>query len=167
MTDTVAQRLTTNQRTTLVRLLRVAYPHQNFPDGPYERTADAVLDRVSASIPEKAGLITGLESLDSTGQGTFADLSDDAALQVLRAAEDAPFFKVIRAVAVVALYNDHEVWELLGYEGASYDKGGYINRGFNDLDWLPDPRIEEYDGPIAFVEVAESDIPAAATGATR
>lgn len=167
MTDTVAQRLTTNQRNTLVRLLRVAYPHQNFPDGPYERTADAVLDRVGASIPEKVGLLTGLESLDATGQGAFTDLSDEAALQVLRDAEDAPFFKVIRAVAVVALYNDHEVWELLGYEGPSYDKGGYINRGFNDLDWLPEPRIEEYDGPISFVEVAESDIPAAASGATR
>ncbi|TKV60487.1 hypothetical protein FDO65_01910 [Nakamurella flava] len=167
MTDTVAQRLTTNQRSTLVRLLRVAYPHQNFPDGPYERTADAVLERVGASIGEKVGLLTGLESLDATGQGAFTDLSDEAALQVLRDAEDAPFFKVIRAVAVVALYNDHEVWELLGYEGASYDKGGYINRGFNDLDWLPEPRIEEYDGPISFVEVAESDIPAAASGATR
>jgi hypothetical protein len=46
---------------------------------------------------------------------------------------------------VVALYNDHEVWELLGYEGPSFDQGGYLNRGFDDLDWLPDPRIEEYD----------------------
>lgn len=168
MTDTVALRLSENQRQSLVRLLRVAYPHQNFPDGPYERTADAVLDRVSASIPEKVGLITGLESLDGAGRGRFTELSDDAALQVLRAAEDAPFFKVIRAVAVVALYNDHEVWELLGYEGPSYDKGGYINRGFDDLDWLPEPRIEEYDGPISFVEVADTDIPsAAATGASR
>jgi hypothetical protein len=24
-----------------------------------------------------------------------------------------------------------------GYEGASADKGGYIDRGFNDIDWLP------------------------------
>ena len=169
MTDTAALRLTADQRESLVRLLRVAYPHQNFPDGPYERTADAVLARVSASILERAGLVTGLDSLDATGKGAFTGLSDADALQVLRDAEDAPFFKVIRAVAVVALYNDHEVWELLGYEGASYDRGGYINRGFDDLDWLPDPRIEEYDGPISFVEVAESDIPqsAAASGASR
>jgi hypothetical protein len=34
---------------------------------------------------------------------------------------------------------------LLGYEGPSFDKGGYLNRGFNDLDWLPDPRITELD----------------------
>ena len=48
---------------------------------------------------------------------------------------------------MVALYDDHEVWDLLGYEGSSFDKGGYLHRGFDDLDWLPRPRIEEYDGP--------------------
>jgi len=45
---------------------------------------------------------------------------------------------------VVALYDDREVWNLLGYEGPSYDKGGYLNRGFDDLDWLPKARITEY-----------------------
>ena len=37
----------------------------------------------------------------------------------------------------VSLYNNKEVWPKFGYEGASADKGGYINRGFNDIDWLP------------------------------
>ena len=40
---------------------------------------------------------------------------------------------------------------VLGYEGASFDKGGYINRGFNDLDWLPEPRIEEHPELAAFL----------------
>src|SRR3954453_10615751 len=31
-------------RRVLVRLLRVAYPHERFPDGPYERTAAAIED---------------------------------------------------------------------------------------------------------------------------
>ena len=52
----------------------------------------------------------------------------------------------MRGSAVVALYNDQETWETLGYEGASFDQGGYVNRGFNDLDWLPDPRITEFGG---------------------
>jgi hypothetical protein len=38
------------------------------------------------------------------------------------------------------------VWELVGYEGPSYDRGGYLHRGFDDLDWLPRPRVEEYTG---------------------
>lgn len=43
----------------------------------------------------------------------------------------------------MTLYDDAEAWDALGYEGESFDKGGYIHRGFNDLDWLPEPRIEE------------------------
>jgi hypothetical protein len=37
---------------------------------------------------------------------------------------------------VVGLYNNQEVWPKFGYEGESASKGGYMNRGFNDIDWL-------------------------------
>jgi hypothetical protein len=30
-------------------------------------------------------------------------------------------------------------WAHFGYEGSSFEKGGYINRGFQDLNWLPEP----------------------------
>ena len=53
-----------------------------------------------------------------------------------------PFLTAIVDSVVVTLYSDPEVWELLGYEGPSFDKGGYLHRGFDDLDWLPDPPIE-------------------------
>jgi hypothetical protein len=51
------------------------------------------------------------------------------------------------------------VHELLGYEGPAYEKGGYLHRGFDDLDWLPTPRVQEYDGPDQLVEVAPDDLP--------
>ena len=144
-------------RTALVRLLRAAYPHSGFPDGPYERTADEVISQLDASLWHRLTLTQGLESLDAAAGGDFAALDDDAALALLRGMEDAEFFRFVRGVAVVSLYNDHETWGLLGYEGPSYDKGGYIDRGFDDLDWLPGPRIEEYDGPEQLVEVATDD----------
>jgi hypothetical protein len=28
------------------------------------------------------------------------------------------------------------VWPIFGYEGESYSKGGYIKRGFDDIDWI-------------------------------
>jgi hypothetical protein len=37
---------------------------------------------------------------------------------------------------VTGLYNNKEAWPLFGYEGASADKGGYITRGFDDINWL-------------------------------
>ena len=61
------------------------------------------------------------------------------------------FFEHVRGTTTVTLYNDKEVWELLGYEGYSSDQGGYVNRGFNDLDWLPEPRIEEHPDLAAFL----------------
>ena len=141
-------------RAALVRLLRVAYPHPRFPEGPYERTAEEIIGQLDASLWHRLTLTQGLETLDAAAGGSFADLDDAAALELLRSLENAEFFRFVRGVAVVTLYNDHEVWDLLGYEGESYSKGGYIDRGFDDLDWLPNPRIEEYAGPERLVEVA-------------
>ncbi|WP_157970531.1 hypothetical protein [Nakamurella deserti] len=133
--------LTGARTATLVRLIRVAYPHPTFPDGPYERTARAVRDADSADL-----IPAGLDALDAAAGGDFTALDDDAATAAVTAIADTPFFKLVHSTTIVALYDDHEVWDLLGYEGASFDKGGYLHRGFDDLDWLPDPRIEEYAG---------------------
>lgn len=158
MADTPqATSISPRARTALVRLLRVAFPHSRFPDGPYERTADEILSQLDASLWHRLTLTQGLESLDAAAGGDFAALDDAAALALLRKMADAEFFTFVRGVAVVSLYNDHEAWDLLGYEGPSYDRGGYIARGFDDLNWLPDPRIEEYDGPEQLVEVAPDD----------
>jgi hypothetical protein len=165
--DTTTPTISAQGRTALIRLLRVAYPHPRFPDGPYERTADEVISQVGESLWHRLALTRGLESLDAAAGGDFAGLDDDAALTLLRAMEDAEFFTFIRGVAVVSLYNDHETWELLGYEGPSYDQGGYLHRGFDDLDWLPAPRIEEYDGPDQIVEVADDDQPGTTQGDAR
>ncbi|BBG04754.1 MULTISPECIES: hypothetical protein [Pseudonocardia] len=136
--------LSDDQRRLLVDLLRAAFPHDTFPMGPYERAAQAVVDAAAANPRLQAQLLQGLDDLDRQREVPFSRLDPDIAAVVLRGIADTPFFTGIVDVAVVALYDDHEVWDVLGYEGASYDKGGYIDRGFNDLDWLPDPRIESY-----------------------
>ncbi|RBM22448.1 hypothetical protein DI005_06405 [Prauserella sp. PE36] len=137
--------LSDSQRRTLVDLLRAAFPHDTFPSGPYERTAQAVIDAAAASPRLQALLVQGLRDLDQQREVPFSELDRETAAVVLRGIADTPFFAGILDVAVVALYDDHEVWDVLGYEGASYDQGGYLNRGFDDLDWLPDPRIESYE----------------------
>lgn len=124
----------------LTRMIRVLYPHARFPDGPYERTADAVVAAANKTPGQALVLDAGLRELEANA---FADLDDAAATAHLEAIEGSPFFALVRSTAVVALYDDHEVWRLLGYEGPSFDAGGYIERGFGDLDWLPEPRITE------------------------
>ncbi|GEL24265.1 hypothetical protein PSU4_32190 [Pseudonocardia sulfidoxydans NBRC 16205] len=136
--------LSEHERTTLVDLLRVAFPHDRFPVGPYQRTALAVVDAAAGNPRLHGLLLQGLADLDTQREVGFSNLDVETAQLVLRGIADTPFFTAVLDVAIVALYDDHEVWEILGYEGPSYDKGGYIDRGFNDLDWLPDPRIESW-----------------------
>ena len=128
-------------RMLLIRMLHVMYPHDRIGNAPYERTASSVFKAADATPAQKIALAKALHDLRSLG---FSELSDVTALECLKSIEKTQFFQFVRGIAVVTLYDDQEVWEVLGYEGPSFDKGGYLNRGFNDLDWLPEPRIEEY-----------------------
>jgi len=138
--------LTERQRKILFRLLRVAFPHDRFPDSPYERTAERVEQAAGPSADHLDALargLDGLDGLDADSSGDFLALDEEAATAALRLIDQQSFFRQIHSTTVVALYDDREVWGLLGYEGASFDQGGYLDRGFDDLDWLPDPRVTE------------------------
>ncbi|RMB59040.1 hypothetical protein EAX62_12275 [Tessaracoccus antarcticus] len=125
---------------TLTRLIKVMYPQDRFPDGPFERCAEVVRDGVQTDLP------AGLARLDDLAGGSFKDADDAALRQLVDGLGRDDFVVAVHSVAVNTLYNDHEVWTILGYEGPSFEKGGYINRGFDDLDWLPEARITEYEG---------------------
>ena len=150
----------TDLKPALVRLLRAAFPHSNFPDGPYERVADKILSQLDEDLYHRLVLEQGLATIEQAGLDDTQ--ADEVAEKLLQEHADTELFRFVCGVAVVSVYDYNEVWELLGYEGASFDKGGYLDRGFDDLDWLPTPRIEEYDGPDEFVEVADQDQPAGA-----
>ncbi|MEM8571639.1 MAG: hypothetical protein AAGG56_12125 [Pseudomonadota bacterium] len=124
----------------LMRMVKVAFPHANFPDSCYDRNCDAILKAASGNPGQIAMFYQGIADLKAAG---FDSMDDAEALAHLQSIEDTEFFQLMRGTTILTLYNDHEVWQILGYEGASFDKGGYINRGFNDLDWLPEPRITE------------------------
>ena len=59
-------------------------------------------------------------------------------MTLLQKAMPLPAFRFLQRASVRYLYDDLEVWQAFGYEGASYHLGGFIDRGFDDLDWLPD-----------------------------
>ena len=79
-----AVELTEEARTTLVRVLRVSFPHECVPDGPYERTAETILTEARNETWFRMALAQGLLSLNQMAGGDFRDLDDDAALRALR-----------------------------------------------------------------------------------
>lgn len=146
--------LSEEARSVLIRVIRVAFPHPNFPDAPYERTADTILAEAANSTWFRVAITQGLLTLAHFAGGDFRDLNEEDATKVLRSIESTEFFGFVRRTTVLNLYDNEDIWQALGYEGPSFDKGGYINRGFDDLDWLPAARIETYDGPNELVEIA-------------
>ncbi len=96
----------------------------------------------AAKDPAVKSLLQGgvqqLDDLARTKFGTsYIGVSAEAGrVTLLRMIEGPPFFQKTRGDLIMTLYNNKEVWARLGYEGSSADKGGYIDRGFNDINWL-------------------------------
>ncbi|RAI04287.1 tat (twin-arginine translocation) pathway signal sequence [Acuticoccus sediminis] len=129
---------------TLLVMTRAIYPHDFLGDVHYAAVVKA-LDTDAAGFADKSQLELlrdGVAALDQAAGGSFADATEDAKYTALEGMATTPFFQAVRGKAVVALYNQPEVWEKFGYEGPSYPKGGYLEHGFNDLSWLPDPPAE-------------------------
>ena len=76
------------------------------------------------------------------GDQPFVARSAEQRLADAQAIAGSDFFELVRSTAVVEIYSDPQTWAAFGYEGPSFEKGGYIDRGFNDLAWLPDPEQE-------------------------
>ena len=122
---------------TITAAARTVYPHDALPDGVYARVADKLAEAAREDSGTARMIEDGVSALN--GGRPFAELSPDEQLETLKGIESSDFFELVRSTAVVEVYSDQRTWQLVGYEGPSFGKGGYINRGFNDLDWLPDP----------------------------
>jgi hypothetical protein len=122
---------------TITAAARTMYPHDALPDDVYARVAEKLAEAAREDSGAARAIEDGVSALN--GSGPFAELSGDEQLETVKRIEGSDFFELVRSTAVVEVYSDQRTWQLLGYEGPSFDKGGYIKRGFNDLDWLPDP----------------------------
>ena len=118
--------------TTTLRVARVMFPHDMLPDIAYAKV-------IRALEGEAETIEAGVAALDDPTP--FLELDEDRQLEVLRGLEGTDYFELVRSTAVVELYDNPLVWKAFGYEGPSSHLGGYVDRGFDDLDWLPDPPI--------------------------
>ncbi len=136
----MSEQLSDHERATTLRVVRTMYPHDALPDEAYEKVVRALETEARGSEGVRATIEQGVAELDDPTP--FQDLAADEQLAALQQAEGSPYFGIVRATAVVELYDNPLVWKALGYEGPSVHLGGYVTRGFDDLDWLPDPPIE-------------------------
>jgi len=121
---------------TLLQMARDIYPHDRVGDEYY------VVAIKGYDNAEKVSVVNdGVANLNTRAQemkgAKYLDLGwERDRVDVLISMEEDVFFQMVRGGLVTGLYNQKAVWPIFGYQGASYEQGGYIDRGFNDINWL-------------------------------
>jgi len=124
---------------TLLVMSRQIFPHPDLGDMYYAQVVTDLDQKAGADKNIAQQIKDGVAGLDSAMGIAWIALSPGNQIAVLTSIETTPFFQTVRGTAVVSLYNNPLVWRFFGYEGASFPYGGYIHRGFNDINWLPKP----------------------------
>ncbi|SEJ95505.1 hypothetical protein SAMN05518849_12089 [Sphingobium sp. AP50] len=127
---------------TLILIARDLFPHDRLGDDDYRTAIIAIDEQVAADANKKGLLQSGTALLDDASRKTFgrpylAIRQEQDRVGILKTIEGTDFFKTLRSGLVTALYNQQPLWSRFGYEGSSAEQGGYIRRGFDDIDWLP------------------------------
>jgi hypothetical protein len=112
------------------------FPHKDVPDEAYERVVRKLDERAAQDRVFALLLFDGIEALNRKTEHKWLTLGEEARAEALRGLELTPFFKKLRAEFVTWFYSNPTVWSRFGYEGPANDKGGYLYRGFNDIDWI-------------------------------
>lgn len=121
---------------TLLRMARDIYPHDALEDRYYWEPVKGVIDGQGELLAD------GVKRLDAKAREGHGRVyrhiaTEPDRVRILRAEENEAYFQAVRTALLFGIYNNKSLWEpFFGYEGSSWEKGGYINRGFNDLDWL-------------------------------
>lgn len=137
-----AEALKPHTMATLARMARDIYPHDRLADVYYIKAVSGY-DAMASKDAKLARMIEdGVDALDAAARKsqktTYIMVPwENDRVALLSAREKSPLFQKLHGDLLVTLYNNPEVWTKFGYEGSSADKGGYINRGFNDINWLP------------------------------
>ncbi len=121
---------------TLVQMARDIYPHDHVGDQYYVAAVKGY-DKAETAGEIEAGIAKLDEAARSKGHDSYLAAGwERDRVDILRGMENDAFFQKIRGGLVTGLYNQKEVWPLFGYEGESFSQGGYIDRGFNDINWI-------------------------------
>ncbi|MCF3973619.1 Twin-arginine translocation pathway signal [Paracoccus salsus] len=125
-----------HEMATLLQMARDIYPHDKVGDRFY-----AIAVKGYDAEDHKAEVADGIAALDAAAQAAGFDSYLAAGWEaervaILHSVEDTAFFQTVRGGLVTGLYNQKEIWPIFGYQGESFSEGGYVNRGFDDIDWL-------------------------------
>jgi hypothetical protein len=122
----------------LGRAARLLYPHAAIADDVYAAVVDDILAAAASDPALATTLDEAMAALDGAREPDFLALDGEDRLAVMTALQEEPWFSAIRLQVLVRLYSRPQLWQLIRYPGSSVEHGGYVDRGFDDIDWLPE-----------------------------
>lgn len=152
----VAAALDADQTALILRMTQDIYPHPDLLDiDVYQAITDGIVKGADDDEANAETLRTGLAQIEEQATALFGtgyvDIQDaDAREGILRQFQNEGFFQGIRWAAYFGIYNNPEIWPKFGYQGSSVEHGGYIERGFSDITFVPQgPTLEERMAAVA------------------
>lgn len=118
----------------LLRMGRDIFPHDFISDRHYVQPLLKLLEQEPDLVSK--GLKAVQRKARDTHDRRFEQLDETERVALLADIENTPFFRAVRSGLMFGLYDNKALFPLFGYEGSSWEYGGYVNRGFDDLNWL-------------------------------
>ena len=108
---------------------------------PSSSVYQSVAEAIQHQTLQNAGLAQmvsgGIASLTNKTGEPWLELTPEQRAAVIQSIYPNQFLGLIRWTACEHVLRDTQVWANLGYQGSSIEHGGYLQRGFDDIDWLP------------------------------
>ena len=123
---------------TLGHLANMLFPHDGLDVTVYGEIMRDLLDEAVSDEATADLLDAAIAALDTARSHPWLELDAAEQLAVLQEVQDTAFFAGIREKVRLRLYYHPVFWKHIDYPGSSKEHGGYINRGFDDIAWLPE-----------------------------
>jgi hypothetical protein len=133
--------LRAEQSRALLKFTRDLFPHDRVPDSAYEKAIAPLVAEAAGDPATKRLIAEGIAQLNASTNASsgraYADVGDESVrVAAIKQIESGAFFAKVYGDTITPLYNQPDVWAKFGYQGPSSALGGYLHRGFDDLDWL-------------------------------
>ena len=122
----------------LTRMARLLFPHDGIDDAVYAEVIDSILTDSANDAAMLNMLNEAVAALNAAQNGDWFEAGVDEQIAAMQAVEGEAFFAAILGNVQARFYNHPKVWKLISYPGSSVEFGGYVDRGFDDIDWLPE-----------------------------
>ncbi len=122
---------------TLVQYAYVLLPLLEPAHARYRAVADKV-SLLAGQVPDIGALVKGgIDALNSSGKDAWLNLPPEESVAIVSDQAGTPFFGFMHFNTAEIVMRDPALWATLGYQGSAIEHGGYLYRGFDDINWLP------------------------------